>query len=629
MDTGPVYGVTTEQVRPTDTSGDLLDRLATAAPGCSSRPSTASSAASCARCRSRPTASASPRRSPSTTPASTGRAPARARRPARARLHARRPAPGRPCAASGSSSARSPLTDEVLPAGEVAGDLVGTATTRRAARRRAARGQGRDARRRLAARPAPRAGGALRVTPPPAGAPARAPAAEAARTARRPTTSRAARRTTCCVAVREKDAYANLVLPGLLRERGITGRDAALATELAYGALRGQGLYDAVLQACVDRPLAKVDPPVLDVLRLGAHQLLRTRIPPHAAVSATVDLARRVVSAGPVGFVNAVLRKVAAKDLADLGGRARADRRPARGARPRAQPPAVDRERLPRRPRRRPVADRRGARRRRRPARGAPRRPPDAPRASSSRASGGTPGPVVAVRRAPGRGRPGRARAPCSPAHAGVQDEGSQLVAAALAARAARRPRPRCGSTCAPAPAARRRCSTCSRSERGARLLALEAQHHRARLVRRSGVRGRRHDRLAHPAAAARLGRPGAARRAVQRARRAAAPARGALAAAAGRPARPHPAAGRAARRRRRAAAPGRPAGLRHLLAAPGRDRRARRRRRCAGTPSSSSSTPGRCCPGVPDLGDGPTVQLWPHLHGTDAMFLALLRRRA
>ena len=92
------------------------------------------------------------------------------------------------------------------------------------------------------------------------------------------------------VAVREKDAYANLVLPGLLRERGITGRDAALATELAYGALRGQGLYDAVLQACVDRPLAKVDPPVLDVLRLGAHQLLRTRIPQHAAVSATVDL---------------------------------------------------------------------------------------------------------------------------------------------------------------------------------------------------------------------------------------------------------------------------------------------------------------------------------------------------
>jgi hypothetical protein len=71
-----------------------------------------------------------------------------------------------------------------------------------------------------------------------------------------------------------------------------------------------------VIGACVDRPLDRIDPPVLDVLRLGAHQLLRTRIPPHAAVSATVDLARRVVSAGPVAFVNAVLRKVAAKDLA-------------------------------------------------------------------------------------------------------------------------------------------------------------------------------------------------------------------------------------------------------------------------------------------------------------------------
>ena len=116
-------------------------------------------------------------------------------------------------------------------------------------------------------------------------------------------------------AVRERDAYANLVLPGMLRERRLDTRDAALATELAYGTLRGRGLYDAVLQACVDRPLTQVDPPVLDVLRLGAHQLLRTRIPPHAAVSATVDLARRVVSAGPVAFVNAVLRKVAAKDL--------------------------------------------------------------------------------------------------------------------------------------------------------------------------------------------------------------------------------------------------------------------------------------------------------------------------
>ena len=113
------------------------------------------------------------------------------------------------------------------------------------------------------------------------------------------------------VAVRERDAYANLVLPGLLRERRLDTRDAAFATELAYGTLRGKGLYDEVLQACVDRPLAQVDPPVLDLLRLGAHQLLRMRVPSHAAVSATVDLARRVVSAARLIWPRAIISRQA------------------------------------------------------------------------------------------------------------------------------------------------------------------------------------------------------------------------------------------------------------------------------------------------------------------------------
>lgn len=117
-------------------------------------------------------------------------------------------------------------------------------------------------------------------------------------------------------AVREHDAYANLLLSSMLRERGLTGRDAAFATELVSGAIRRQGTYDAVLAACVDRPLSKVDPAVLDALRLGSHQLLAMRVPTHAAVSTTVDLVRRRVGHGPAGFVNAVLRKVAAHDLA-------------------------------------------------------------------------------------------------------------------------------------------------------------------------------------------------------------------------------------------------------------------------------------------------------------------------
>ncbi|WP_084956986.1 RsmB/NOP family class I SAM-dependent RNA methyltransferase [Thermoactinospora rubra] len=113
-------------------------------------------------------------------------------------------------------------------------------------------------------------------------------------------------------AVGERDAYANLLLPRLLRERGLTGRDAALATELAYGTLRGQGTYDAIIDVCVDR---RPDPDVLDALRLGAHQLLRMRIPPHAAVGTTVDLARLRIGPGAAKFVNAVLRKVGARTL--------------------------------------------------------------------------------------------------------------------------------------------------------------------------------------------------------------------------------------------------------------------------------------------------------------------------
>src|SRR5438874_7926505 len=117
-------------------------------------------------------------------------------------------------------------------------------------------------------------------------------------------------------AVRERDAYANLVLPGLLRQRRIFGRDAALATELAYGTSRAQGLLDLVLDACTDRPLSTVDGPVLDALRLGTYQLLRTRIPSHAAVGATVDLVRGEAGSPIAGFVNAVLRRVSEHDEA-------------------------------------------------------------------------------------------------------------------------------------------------------------------------------------------------------------------------------------------------------------------------------------------------------------------------
>ncbi|WP_072801899.1 RsmB/NOP family class I SAM-dependent RNA methyltransferase [Rhodococcoides yunnanense] len=114
-------------------------------------------------------------------------------------------------------------------------------------------------------------------------------------------------------AVRERDAYANLVLPGLLRERKLDTRDAALATELAYGTSRARGLLDAVIENGSGRAISDIDGGLLDILRLGAYQLLRTRVAPHAAVATSVDLTRAEFGSGKAGFVNAVLRRVSEK----------------------------------------------------------------------------------------------------------------------------------------------------------------------------------------------------------------------------------------------------------------------------------------------------------------------------
>ncbi len=125
--------------------------------------------------------------------------------------------------------------------------------------------------------------------------------------------------------VSSRAAYANLLLPQLLRERQLEERDAAFATQLAYGTLRAQGTLDAVLTGLVSRPLPELDPRVLDLLRLGAYQLIDLRVPSHAAVDTTVDLTRGIVGTGASGLVNAVLRKVATGGdreqwLATLGG---------------------------------------------------------------------------------------------------------------------------------------------------------------------------------------------------------------------------------------------------------------------------------------------------------------------
>jgi 16S rRNA (cytosine967-C5)-methyltransferase len=443
-------------------------------------------------------------------------------------------------------------------------------------------------------------------------------------------------------AVDERDAYANLVLPPLLRKarekEGFDGRDAALATELVYGTLRRQGTYDAIIAACIDRPLREVDPPVLDVLALGAHQLLGTRIPTHAAVSASVELARVVLGDGRAKFVNAVLRKIAQQDLdgwleqvappydddaedhlavvhshprwivsalwdALGGGRAgiedllEADNeRPevTLVARPGRSTPAE-------------LLDVLGEES------GLPGRwSPYAVRL----AEGGEPGAIDAVR----EGR------------AGVQDEGSQLVALALANAPLDGPDTRWLDGCA-GPGGKAALLGALAAGRGAALLASEKQPHRARLVDRALAGNPGPYQVITADGTRPPWRPGSFDRALVDV----------------------PCSGLGALRRRPEARwRRRPEDLesfgplqRALLT------EALRAVRVGGVVGYATCSPHLAetrvvvddvlkrhggaelidarplMPGVPALGDGPDVQLWPHLHGTDAMYLALLRRTA
>lgn len=112
-------------------------------------------------------------------------------------------------------------------------------------------------------------------------------------------------------AVTDSDAYANLMLPSAIADAGLSPQDAALATELAYGTLRRRGTYDAVIATAADRSTADIDPAVLDALRLAVHQLLATRVASHAAVNESVNLIAATQGRGAAGFANAVLRRIA------------------------------------------------------------------------------------------------------------------------------------------------------------------------------------------------------------------------------------------------------------------------------------------------------------------------------
>ena len=117
--------------------------------------------------------------------------------------------------------------------------------------------------------------------------------------------------------VNRNDGYSNLLLPQALNASKLDDRDRSLVTELLYGTLRMQGKHDLVLAQISDRPWSEVDPGIVDICRLGVHQIHEMRIPDHAAVAATVEVARKRIGESKASFVNALLRSVTRKSIED------------------------------------------------------------------------------------------------------------------------------------------------------------------------------------------------------------------------------------------------------------------------------------------------------------------------
>ena len=422
-------------------------------------------------------------------------------------------------------------------------------------------------------------------------------------------------------AVGRDGAYANLALPALIAEARLSGRDAAFATELGYGTVRSSGTLDEIVAHCSDRAPDDIDPAVRDVLRLGAYQILRTRTPPHAAVATSVDLARASGAARAAGFVNAVLRRVTARtwdewtDVISAGQPAVA-RLAARTAHPvwiaEAFAQALGGD----------LAETEAALAAddRRPITHLVAWPGLVDRDALAAESGGRAGPYSPYAVHLDRGGDPGAVASVRAGRAAVQDEGSQLCALAVANVPIAGRDERWLDLCA-GPGAKAALLAALAASRGARLTANELHPHRAELVRRATAPwdvevvlgdARRlepveggYDRVLLDAPCTGLG--ALRRRPDARWRRTPADLadltvlQADLLAAARRLVRPGGVVGYVTCSPHPAETAAIVDGLDLIDARPS-------------------------FPGLAELGEGPAVQLWPHRHGTDAMFCALIR---
>ncbi|WP_100444870.1 RsmB/NOP family class I SAM-dependent RNA methyltransferase [Glycomyces xiaoerkulensis] len=417
-------------------------------------------------------------------------------------------------------------------------------------------------------------------------------------------------------AVSADDAYANLVLPQLLKATGLDARDARLATELTYGTLRSLGTLESILAAASGRDLDALQVDLVDALCLGAYQLLYTRVPTHAAVATTVSLVKAAVSPRVSGITNAVLRKVAARDLEGWLDRLSTGDRigdlALRHAHPRWIVEELDSILGPGELPEALAADN-----------VAPpvhlcAKPGRIDRRELARLTGAEPGRWSPYAVYLGGGDPGRVK-PVATGRASVQDEGSQLVATALA-NAPIEGRDTAWIDLCAGPGGKAALLGALAAQRGAAVDAVEVAPHRAELVTKA-AKGL--PVTVHVADGLGFGEPGSADRVLVDA----------------------PCSGLGALRRRPEARWRRSRSDVEDLAVLQRrllDRAVRLVRpgglvayvTCSPVTAETVDVVGGAegvevvAPQlIPDSRRGEYAQLWPHRHGTDAMFLALLRR--
>ncbi|MFI5694326.1 RsmB/NOP family class I SAM-dependent RNA methyltransferase [Kribbella sp. NPDC051586] len=439
--------------------------------------------------------------------------------------------------------------------------------------------------------------------------------------------------------VTSEGAYANLALNKALREARLSGRDAAFCTELVHGTLRWQGTYDAFLARSVSRPLADLDPELLDLLRLGTHQLVNMRVDSYAAVNEMVTLTRSELGQKRTGLVNAVLRKISQRSLDQwistvapqddpLGYLAIAE------AHPRWVIEAFDRA-LTDGPGAAPSGDAAVELEHLLAADNDPPRVTLVARPGLADVDELVAAGAVAARWSAygavleGGGDPGRIGAVAT-GRAGVQDEGSQLVAIALASAKVDGDDAEWLDLCA-GPGGKSALLAALVQQRDGQLTAVEPLKHRAELVRSNlrAIPGNHKvlvgdgtkptwpdgsfDRVLADVPCSGLGalrrRPEARWRRTPEDVVELRPLQEALLDS--------------------AITSVRPGGVvAYVTCSPHPDETRAVVDAVLGRRDDASLEDARpLFPDVPDLGDGPDVQLWPHLHGTDAMYLALIRR--